>query len=150
MKLGYTMAAVILGCAIAGAQEVKQEVKEKSETKLSVEDGKTITVTGCVGRGAEGGYTLTNVAGKDGALGTYALVMDGTDKVDDHVGHRVEVTGKAADQGKGKVKIETKTETKVKGQDPQKTESKSELKGDLKGLPFLAVKSVRMVASVCP
>jgi hypothetical protein len=69
MKLGYTLAAVVLATAVAGAQDTKEKIK----TKVEVEDGKTITVTGCVGRGAEGGFTLTNVAGKDGPLGSYAL-----------------------------------------------------------------------------
>jgi hypothetical protein len=146
MKLCWTIAAVVLAGAVAGAQDITQ----KAKTKVSVEDGKTITVTGCIGRGSEGGFTLTSVAGKDGALGSYALVVDDTDKLDDHIGHRVEITGKAADQGKGKVKVETTTETKIQGQDPQKTETKSEVKGDLKGVPFLSVKSVRMIASVCP
>lgn len=146
MKLGYTAAAVILACAVAGAQEVK----EKTKTKVSVEDGKEITVTGCVARGAQGGFTLTNVAGKDGAMGSYALVGDEANEVDNHLGHRVEIRGKAADQGKGKVKVETKNEVKVKGEDTKKTESKSEVKGDLQGLPFLSVKSVRMLATVCP
>jgi hypothetical protein len=146
MKLGYTAAVVMLACAVAAAQDVK----EKTKTKVSVEDGKEITVTGCVARGAERGFTLTNVAGKDGAMGSYALVGDEADDVEKHIGHRVEITGKAADQGKGKLKVETKTELKVKGEDTKKTESKSEMKGDLPGLPFLAVKSVRMLASVCP
>lgn len=147
MKLGYILASVFLATAVAGAQDVK----EKTKTKVTVEDGKTITVTGCVGRSAEGGFTLTNVAGKEGAMGSYALVGgDDNDKIDDHVGHRVEITGKAADRGKGKLKVETKTEMKVKGEDTKKTEAKSEVKGDLQGLPFLSVKSVRMLASVCP
>ena len=146
MKLGYTFAAIALATGIAGAQDTK----EKTKTKVEVEDGKTITVTGCVGRGAESGFTLTNVAGKDGAMGTYALVGGDADEVTKHVGHRVEIKGKAADQGKGKLKVETKTETKVKGEDTKKTESKSEVKGDLQGLPFLSVEKVRMLASVCP
>jgi hypothetical protein len=70
---------------------------------------------------------------------------DSLDDIDKHVGHRVEITGKAADQGKGKIKVETKTEGTT-----GKTESKSEVKGDLKGLPFLGVKSLKMIATVCP
>jgi hypothetical protein len=146
MKLGYMAAALVLACGVVSAQDVK----EKTKTKVSVEDGKEVTVTGCVARGVENGFTLTNVAGKDGAMGSYALVGDDADDVEKHLGHRVEIKGKAADQGKGKVKVETKSETKAKGEDTKKTESKSEMKGDLPGLPFLAVKSVRMIASVCP
>ena len=58
--------------------------------------------------------------------------------------------GLAADKGKGKIKVETKNETKTDEGDKAKTESRSEVKGDLKGLPFLGVKTLRMIASVCP
>ena len=144
MKLGYTVVALMLCCGLAAAQDVDR----KSKTKVKVEDGKTLTVTGCVERAAEGGYLLTNVTGKDGVLGSYVLARGDDDAIDDlakHVGHRVEITGVAADKGKGKLKVETKTEGTA-----GKTESKSEVKGDLKGLPFLGVKSLRMIASVCP
>jgi hypothetical protein len=53
----------------------------------------------------------------------------------------MEIKGKAADKGDGRLKIETES---------KKTESRSEVKGDLDGLPFLGVKSSRMLATVCP
>jgi hypothetical protein len=143
MKWSLTGGAILLSAGLVSAQDAG-----KSELKVKVDDGKTITVTGCVERGAEGGYILTNVAGKDGALSSYVLAEsdDGDlDDIDKHVGHRVEVTGKAADQGKGKLKVESKSEG-TSG----KTESKSEVKGDLKGLPYLGVKSFKMLATVCP
>lgn len=140
MKLGHTALAVVLACGVAAAQEADK----KSKTKVTVEDGKTITVTGCVERSASGEFVLTNVAGKDGALGSYIIASD-DDDLKDRIGQRVEITGKAADKGKGKIKVETKTEGTA-----GKTESNSEVKGDLKGLPFLGVKSLRMMASVCP
>jgi len=145
-KLGFTVAAVVLACGIAAAQDIDK----KSQTKISVEDGKDVKVTGCVERGPDGGYLLTNVAGKDGAMSSYVLAADDDDDLAKHVGHRLEINGKAADQGKGKIKIETKNETKVGDSDKAKTEAKSEVKGDLKGLPYLGVKSLRMIASVCP
>jgi hypothetical protein len=144
MRLGHIAVAVLLAGGIAAAQE--QDAKSKM--KVKVDDGKTMTVTGCVERGADGGFMLTNVAGKDGALGSYVLAKGDDSTFDDlhkHVGHRVEITGKAADKGKGKIKVEAKSEG-TSG----KTESKSEVKGDLKGLPYLGVKSLRMIASVCP
>lgn len=143
MRLGYTLLAILL----AGSSLAAQEIQSKSETKVKVEDGKTVTVTGCVGRAPSGGFTLTDVSGKDGAYGNYILVasddsnLHGLDKA---VGSRVEVTGKAADQGNGKVKVETKTEGTT-----GKTESKSEVKGNLQGLPYFGVKSFRTLASVC-
>jgi len=144
-KLFSFAGAMCLALGIASAQEMEK----KTQTKVSVEDGKTVTVTGCVQRSADGEYILTNVASKDGALSSYVLAADDED-LSKHVGHRLEVTGKAADQGKGKIKVETKNESKVGDGDKAKTESKSEVKGDLKGLPYLGVKSVRMIASVCP
>jgi hypothetical protein len=70
--------------------------------------------------------------------------------LDDHVGHRVEVKGKAADKGSGKVKIESKSEVESTSGDKKKRESKTEVAGDLDGLPFLGVKSIRTLATVCP
>ena len=146
-KLGYSLFAVITACALVQAQDVQQP--HKSETKITVEDGKDIKATGCVERNADGGFTLTNVANKDGAMGSYILADD-EDDLKDHVGHRVEISGKAADKGKGKVTIETTTEGVAADGDKSKTKSKSQVKGDLKGLRYLGVKSVRMLASVCP
>jgi hypothetical protein len=144
MKLCYTALAIVLASGIAIAQDADQ----KSKTKVKVDEGKSTTVTGCIERNADGGFMLTNVAGKDGARGSYLLAATDDNDLDDvhkHVGERVEITGKAADQGKGKLKVETKAEG-TSG----KTESKSEVAGDLKGLPYLGVKSVRVLASVCP
>lgn len=144
MRLCYTALALVLASGIAIAQDVDQ----KSKTKVKVDDGKSTTVTGCIERNADGGFMLTNVAGKDGARGSYLLAATDDNDLDDvhkHVGERVEITGKAADQGKGKLKVETKAEG-TSG----KTETKSEVSGDLKGLPYLGVKSFRVLASVCP
>jgi len=146
-KLGYSLFAVITACALVQAQDVQQP--HKSQTKITVEDGKDIKATGCVERNADGGFTLTNVANKDGAMGSYILADD-EDDLKDHVGHRVEISGKAADKGNGKVTIETETEHHAADGDKSKTKSKSQVKGDLKGLRYLGVKSVRMLASVCP
>jgi hypothetical protein len=142
MKLGIcgALLALALATTLGAAQH-------KSKTRIIVEDGKEMTLTGCIQRNPEGGYTLTNAAGKDGIVGSYILALldddddDELDDLKDHVGHRMEITGKAADRGEGKIRVKT---------DSGKTESKSELKGDLSGLPFLGVKSSRMIASVCP
>jgi hypothetical protein len=140
MKLrSFIAAAALLAGGLVSAQE--------SKTRVIVEDGKELTVTGCVQRNADGGLTLTNVSGKEGILGSYILArVDGDtderlDDLKDHVGHRVEIKGKAADRGDGKIRVRTEND---------KTEVKSEVKGDLAGLPFLGVKSFRMIASVCP
>jgi hypothetical protein len=145
MKLCYTALAVVL----ASGMVIAQDADQKSKTKVTVDDGKTTTMTGCIERTGDGEYMLTNVANKkDGALGSYLLAATDDNDLDDihkHVGERVEIEGKAADMGKGKLKVESKAEGTT-----GKTESKSEIKGDLKGLPYLGVKSVRVIASVCP
>jgi hypothetical protein len=142
MKLGFFAVAGLLICGSAVAQDNK-------DTRITVQDGKEMTVTGCLARTAEGGYSLTNVTGKDGVVGSYVLAAskkeDDLDDLDKHIGHRLEIDGKAADKGSGKLTVETKNDGK-KG----KTETKSEVKGDLSGLPYLGVKSFRMLATVCP
>ncbi len=138
-------------CAgVAMAQDV--QTNTKSQTKLTVEGGKDVTLTGCVAQGADDNFTLTHATGKDGALGSYVLVAERGDreKLADHVGHRVEIKGKAADLGDGRLKIKTESEVATSAGDQKKRASTTSVEGDLDGLPFLGVKSVRMLASVCP
>ena len=150
------MRKLILNMAVAivasGAIAAAQDIESKSKTKITVKDGKDVTVIGCVARGADGAFKLTNVAGKDGAMRDYLLAAGGEDDLDldDRIGHRVEIKGKAADKGDGKVKIETRSEVGTSGNDTRKRESKTEVEGDLHGLPYLGVKSIRTLATVCP
>jgi hypothetical protein len=147
MKLGIAIAAALVTATVA-AQE--------SKTRVIVEDGKEMTVTGCVQRNSDGGLALTNVAGKEGAVRSYLLALldkdedDAIDDLKDHVGHRVEIQGKAADRGEGRIRVKTESEMRKADGGKAKTESDSQLKGDLSGLPYLGVKSSRMIASVCP
>jgi hypothetical protein len=140
MKLCIAVAAALIVSSTLAAQD-------KPKTRVIVEDGKEMTLTGCVQRNPDGNLTLTNAAGKDGDATSYiltALNTDDNERLDDlkdHVGHRVEIKGRAADRGDGKIRVRTEN---------SKTETKSEVKGDLSGLPFLGVKSFRMMASVCP
>jgi hypothetical protein len=147
------LCAALVSLMSAGASALAQDVVKKSKTTVSVESGKEMTVTGCLARSAdEQGFTLTNAAGKDGAVGPYMLVAEGDDREDlsKHVGHRVEIKGKAVDKGDGKLTVKTEREVKTTDGDKKKTESTTKVKGDLDGLPFLGVKSVRMLATVCP
>lgn len=141
--------AVLLASAASGAVASAQDVEKKSKTKITVEDGKDVTLTGCVARGADGNFVLSNAAGKDGVAGNYILAGKDDDDLEDRVGHRVEIKGKAADKGSGKVKIESKSEVEASG-DTRKRESTTEVEGDLHGLPFLGIKSIRTLATVCP
>ena len=119
-----------------GAQSGTTETKTK--TKIDVKDGKDITVSGCLASNPGGGYMLTTTKGEQ----KYALVTD--DDLSKHIGHRMEIKGKAADRGDGKVTIES---TGTSGSD--KTKVKTELKGDSPDMNYLGVKSVKMISKSC-
>jgi hypothetical protein len=125
-------------CAVGlGAQSGTTETKIK--TKVDVKDGKNVTVSGCLAANPAGGYMLTTTRGDM----KYALVTD--DDLAKHVGHRMEVKGKATDRGDGKVKVESTVGTS--GSDKSKTTT--EMKGDMAGMHFLGVKSVKMLSASC-
>jgi hypothetical protein len=150
VKLMFTFAAALGMAGMLAAQDVER----KSKTTIIVEEGKEITLTGCVARQGDDRFVLTHAANQDGAAGSYTLVADEDDEdeveeLEEHVGHRVEVRGRAADKGSGKVKIKSKAEVEVGG-DTRKRESTTEVEGDLQGFPFLSVKEYRMLATVCP
>jgi len=119
-----------------GAQSGTTETKTK--TKIDVKDGKEITVSGCLASNPSGGYMLTTVSGEQ----KYVLVTD--DDLSKHIGHRMEIKGKAADRGDGKVKMES---TGISG--AEKTKVKTELKGDSSDMNYLGVKSVKMISKSC-
>ena len=148
MKLIWR-AVGIAALTVATASSLAAQTDSKS--KVKVKDGTDVEVTGCVASASTGsgdGYMLTNVADKKGTRPDYMLVDDDHD-IAKHVGHRVQIDGKATDRD-GKIEIETKTKTKVKHGDDQETNSKSTLKGDLPGTPYLRVNSLKMIAAACP
>src|SRR5580765_4809909 len=103
MKLTtLTCCLTVAGAVALGAQSSETT----TTTKIEIKNGKDIKVTGCVEAGPDGGYVLTEVDSKRGALHRYVLVSDGDDfsKV---VGQRVEIEGKAADMHRGNVEITT-------------------------------------------
>ena len=127
-----------------------QSAQTESKSKITVKDGQEVSVTGCVEPTASGtGFMLTHVADKSGAMHNYMLVSDDSDLAK-HVGHRMQLDGKVTDKGDGKIKVETKTKMKVEDGDDKETKSKSEVKGDMDGMRFLGVKSMKMIAASCP
>jgi hypothetical protein len=146
------LCAALVAVVGIGAPALAQDAVKKSKTRISVDDGKEMTVTGCVARSMDGEFSLTNAAGKDGALGSYVLVArgDAREELGKQVGHRVEIKGKAADKGDGKMTIKTESEVRTSEGENKKRDSTTTVEGDLNGLPFLGVKSVRMLASICP
>jgi ribosome maturation factor RimP len=144
MKLIGAAFGIALMCSIgAGAQTATTKVDGKN--KVTVKDGKEITITGCVERNPGGGYMLTDSS--TGGM-KYALVTE--DDLSKHVGHKVEVKGNATDRGDAKMK----TETKAKGTagsdsgDKAKVETKTKAEGNL-DLHYLGLKSLKMVSASC-
>jgi hypothetical protein len=151
------MKQMTLGLAVAVATALTagvsaQTVESKTESKIAVKDGKDVTVTGCLEPTASGspGYMLTDVRGdhdsKDAAQ-TYMLVGH-SDELNAHVGHLVEIKGKATDKD-GKVEVKSKTTVDRENAKDTATETKSVAKGDLTGMPFIGVKSVKMIRNTC-
>ena len=147
MKLiGIALCLATVCVAALGAQRSQRE----SKSRIAVKDGKEVLVTGCVEPTASGtSFMLTNVADKSGALHSYMLVSEDAD-LSKHIGHRVQIKGTATDRGDAKIETETKTKTKAEHGDEKEAHTKSEVSGDLPGVPFLGVKSVKMIAASCP
>ena len=147
--MNHSFTATALALTLAAGTAAAQSTKVKSETEIEVKNGKEVKLTGCVARSASGtAFLLNNVEGTGAASRSYILVGD-TD-FDSHIGHLVEVKGRASNVGDD-AKIEMKTKTKVERDDAddKETETKTTLEGDLAGVPYLGVKSVKMVRSSC-
>jgi len=106
------------------------------------------TLTGCLQKGTEAGtYMLTNVSGGPEAtnkewelIGAPAAL-----KMDEHVGHKVSITGHVVGAGAA-TKIEHKTTTKA-------TDAKVETTKEVKTESMerhLEVKSMKHIAGTCP
>jgi len=136
---------------VCAASLSAQTRETETTSKVTVKDGKSVEVTGCVAPAVVGGgFVLTNVADKKGALHDYVLVAEDEGDLAKHVGHRVQLTGKVTDRGDAKVKIEAKSKSKNDHGDEKETKSESEIQGDVKGTPYLGVKSLKMIAATCP
>ena len=147
--MNHSFTATALALTLAAGTAAAQSTKVKSETEIEVKNGKEVKLTGCVAKSASGAaFLLNNVEGAGAASRSYILVGD-TD-FDSHIGHLVEIKGKASNVGDD-AKIEMKTKTKVERDDAddKETETKTTLEGDLAGVPYLGVKSVKMVRSSC-
>ncbi len=146
MKLISAFGIAAMMATGAAAQTARPTDKAVNvEKKIEIKDGETVTVAGCLRRNPGGGFMITDEAG---AL-KYALVTE--DDLSNHLGHRVEVQGIAADRGNAKVEIETAVGTSGVIGDQRVTSkqtSKREAKGDL-GLKYLGLKSVKMISDSC-
>jgi hypothetical protein len=135
MKLICATLSVAAMCVVGLAA---QSGTTTTKTKVDVKDGKEITVSGCLANNPGGGYMLTTTTGDM----KYVVITD--DDLAKHVGHRVELKGKAADRGDGKVKIESTTKS-----GDEKAKAKTEVKGDMAGMHYLGMKSLKMLSTSC-
>ncbi len=138
--------SAVIAIPLAAAQQT--ETKITTKTTVEVKEGRNVIVVGCLQvTPGGGGYVVTNVVVPGSGTRSYVLITD--DDLSKSVGHHVEITGKAADRDKGKIETRTKTTVDNQGAPDRKTESKTEIKGDLANLPFLGVKSVKSLRSSC-
>jgi hypothetical protein len=142
------MAIGIAAMCAAGLTAQTQETKTTTDTKVEIKGGKEVTVIGCLERRANGDYVLTEVhENRREEPSRYALVS--SDDLSNHVGKRVEITGKAVVDGDGKVTVESKTKNEVENGKDQETKTKTEGTAGVLGMPFLGVKSIKSLSSPC-
>lgn len=131
MKLMCSL-AVLLAMTVAANAATKKAAGSKGA-------GGSKTLTGCLQKGDEAGtYKLTNVAGgKDWELIDAPAAL----KMDDHVGHKISVTGSSVGAGAAE-KMEHKTAT-------TSSETKAEKSAESKE-HHLKVQSMKHIAGTCP
>src|SRR4030095_10496107 len=117
-----------------------QSAERKEKTKIEVKGGKEVTLTGCLQRSSGvTDYALTDEIGRL----KYAVVTD--EDLNKYVDRRVEIKGRAADRGDGKVEVERK----VEGTSGDTSQAKVEARGDASMLPYLGLKSIKTIAATC-
>jgi hypothetical protein len=146
--------ALALGFMAVAAQA--QETTVKKETRSSGAQAQTVTYTGCVQTGTQSKtYILNKVVpvsrttteefgGNATTTTTYALVPGESVVVQQHVGHKVEVTGTLIPAGEFK----TETRTRVEREDGDDTKTRQRTESD-NPYPQFRVTSIRTVADSC-
>jgi hypothetical protein len=149
-------AIAAIGCAFAisvSAQDTKVQTTIKTEGGI-----KTVTYSGCVGAGTQTRtYILDKVVpvttktetSSPGVSTTtvetrYVLVPDEKVEVQQHLGHKVEVTGMLIPAGDSKIK----TETKVDNENAKDTKTTTTVKAD-NSLPQFRATSIKSTGEVC-
>jgi hypothetical protein len=152
MTAGATALAALMGLQAYAQQDPAMPAQDQS--KISVEHAKQVTFTGCLQTGTEAKtYILdkvqpvktTDVVGTSGGVMSvtkYELVPSEKIELQEHVGHKVEVTGVAIPAGSGDAKV--KVETKLPG-----SEQQSETKIAKGATPQFRVISIKQLAETC-
>ena len=154
MRFVTSFAAALL-CASLAVHAQDTTATTKSKTKVEGDKGKTVTYTGCLQSGTETRTFMLNKAvpittsttmptGTGGTITTtstdYVLVPGEKVELQQHIGHKVEVTALEIPAGK------TKTETKIEREHGGDTKIKEKTDSDH---PQLRVISVRQLPEPC-
>ncbi len=146
-QLTAVVFGVVAMCATGLAAQT-QESQTTTKTKTEIKGGKNVTAIGCLERGPDGAYLLTQVRHDNrGEYLRYALVT--SQDLSKHVGERVEIKGKSVKDGDGKVTVESKTKTEVEGGKDTESKTKTEGTSGTFDLPFLGVHSLKTLSSSC-
>jgi hypothetical protein len=182
MATGFCVAAALSCVATLGAQAPTATSGEQRPSTM--DKAKEISVTGCLSKGADGKYMLTNAkvdnpasatAGTSGTTATPpttagapaatpaaagSWTLSGGSDLDKHVGHKIQVTGKASmdgtmDHGRtpdttaaaagsaaGAATVGTSGSTATAAAEEQRTK-------DASAAQQLDVQSVKMIAATC-
>lgn len=163
--------ACLLACCFAAVTVSAQDTKVKSEQKIKSDDGKVVTLRGCLA-GSPPSFTLDHASSavvarseakaerKSGEVGTtgiaesYTLMPRQGVDLAPQIGHMVEVTGvliAPATKHDDDAKVKVKDRTKVEREDAPDSKVKSETKADVArgSTSELAVTSVKMLAPMC-
>jgi hypothetical protein len=132
------------GLTLAVVMTLGAQSSTTTTTKIDMTGGKHVKVTGCVEDGLDGGYLLTHVADKSGTLQRYQLVSN-SDFFPKHVGHRVEVEGRAADRTHGRVNVKSDTNT-----DGVNAHVSTTARTDPSNMRYLGADHMKMIAASCP
>jgi hypothetical protein len=156
MKRLFTGFAIACGCAV---MIHAQETTTTTKTEVSGQKAQTMTYTGCLqtapetkgyilAKGIPVGQTTSTEVGTSGTTTstttTYALVPGERIEFQQHVGHKVEVTGMMIPAGDSKVKTTTKTER----EDAADSKTKETIKSD-NAMPQFRVTSIKTTAETC-
>lgn len=133
-----------------------QETTVKSKTKSSGGDAQTVSYTGCVHTGTEARTfvldkvvpvsrtTTTDLSTGESSSTTTYMLVPGQVQVQQHVGHKVEVTGTLVPGGD--IKTETTTKTDRDDDKDSKTRTRTETKN---AMPQFRVTSIKDLNESC-
>jgi hypothetical protein len=144
-----TAAAIgVAAMCVAGATAQAQETQTTTKTKVEIKGGKNVTLIGCLERRSSGAYVLTEV--NDNGRPEHARYALVTSKdLSRRVGERVEIKGKAVQDGHGRLAIEEQTKTEVENGKDQETKIKTEATTGELDMPSLGVRSLKTLSSSC-